>query len=64
MQADTIPFDDWLRAGVAQLGLSPAEVWASSVRDLRVLSSGSGLMLPQQSFATLCELFPDGGDDG
>ena len=55
----TFPFDDWLRAGVAS-GLSPAEVWASSLRDLHALVSRSDL----PDLAALLTLFPDETDHG
>ena len=57
----TLPFDDWLRAGVMQLGLSPAEVWATTLTDLRALTAPTDT-LPSDAFAALCTLFPDDGD--
>ena len=55
----TFPFDDWLRAGVAS-GLSPSEVWASSLRDLHALVSRSDL----PDLGALLQLFPDTDGNG
>lgn len=53
-------FEGWLRAGIAA-GLSPAQVWATSLRDLRALAPAP--QVPSRSdFAALCARFPD--DDG
>ena len=53
-----MPMDDWLRAGVLQLGLPPSEVWAMSLRDLRILTQPT-TALPRDAFAALCKRFPD-----
>jgi|GEM_PF-7102438 len=57
-----LPFDDWLQAGV-KLGLSPSQVWATSLRDLMALTT-SDAALPRDAFAALCQLYPDGDLNG
>ena len=55
-------FESWLRAGVAA-GLSPAQVWETSLRDLRALAPTPDA--PSRSdFAALLARFPDGDDHG
>ena len=58
------PFDAWLRAGVSALGLSPSEVWATSLRDLRALAASEASPLSREALDSLCQLFPDGDDHG
>ena len=58
----SFPFADYLRVGVAA-GLSPADVWATSLRDLRALA-GDAKTLDRNSLDALCQLFPDGDTDG
>lgn len=60
----SFPFDAWLRAGVSALGLSPADVWATSLRDLRALAASDGSPLSRAALDALCDLFPDGDEDG
>jgi hypothetical protein len=58
------PFDEWIRAGVTQLGLAPREVWAMSLRDLKALTQSQAGGLDSDLLSDLCALFPDGDDDG
>ena len=60
----TFPFDAWLRAGVSALGLSPEQVWATSLRDLRALATSDASPLSRADLDTLCKLFPDGDQNG
>lgn len=59
---------DWpglLRAGVRGLGLAPAEVWALTPSELRLLlGPGSGLApMPRARLDELLAAFPDGTGD-
>jgi hypothetical protein len=52
----------WLRHAVVSLGLRPADFWALSLKEWRMLNpSARSETLSRNEFETLRQQFPDGG---
>ncbi len=59
---------DWpalMRAGIAGLGLRPAEFWALTPAELRLMLglTGSAAPMARDRLEELCRAFPDQGDE-